>query len=149
MNTERGTKRHLAKPRQPEDFDGILIEAIDEALSSLGEDVKKSIYFHLGDLFKIERQEIPVRLNDFSSALEKIFGLGARHLEIMFMKRLHEKVKVTCKWPEYEWPLSKWIVPEMTFQKYVQLTRQKFETANRKKIEMGILVNEHEELERH
>ena len=149
MKTGRGAKRHLAKQRQPEDLDGILIEAIDEALSSLGEDVKKSIYFHLEDLFKIKKQEIPSRLSDFSNALEQIFGLGARHLEIMFMKNLHEKIKVTCKWPEYEWPLSKWIVPEMTFQEYVRLMRRNFETANTNKTEMGILLNEHEELQGH
>lgn len=142
MKTRRGAKRHFAKQRQLEDFDGIIIEAIDDALSSLGEDVKKSIYFHLKDLFKIGKQEIPRRLNDFSSALEKIFGLGARHLEIMFMKSLHEKVKVTCKWPEYEWPLSKWIAPEMTFQEYVQLMRQNFEGKNENKTEMGVILDE-------
>jgi hypothetical protein len=143
----RGAKRELAKQNQHENFDQIIVKAIDEALSSLGENVKTAIYFHLENLFKIRKQEIPSRLSDFSNALEQIFGLGARHLEIMFMKKLHDKTKVVCKWPVYEWPLSKWIVPEMTFQEYVQLMRQNYETSHENKIEMGILVNEREELQ--
>ena len=149
MKTARGVKRELAKQSRHKSFDQILLDAIDEALSSLGENVKFSIYFHLEDLFKIRKQEVPSRLSDFSNALEKIFGLGARHLEIMFMKNLHDKIKVTCKWPAYEWPLSKCVIPEMKFQEYVRIMRQNFETANQNKTEMGILVNEHEELQRY
>ena len=147
MKTARGAKRQLAKQSQHENFDQILLDAIDEALSSLGENLKVSIYFHLEDLFKIRKHEIPSRLSDFSNALEQIFGLGALHLEILFIKNLHAKIKVTCKWPTYEWPLSKWIVPEMTFQEYVSLIRQNFETAKANKIEMGILADEQEELQ--
>jgi hypothetical protein len=32
-------------------FDEILLEAVDEALSSLGESARESIYFHLKDKF--------------------------------------------------------------------------------------------------
>ncbi len=128
-------------------FDQILLESIDESLLSLGENVRTSIYFHLEDLFKIRKQEIPNRLSDFSNALKQIFGLGAKHLEIMFMKRLHAKVEAACELPDYKLP-SKWIVPEMTFQEYVCLMRPNFEGANEEKIEMGILVNEREELQK-
>ncbi len=130
MKTAKGAKRELAKHRQHENFDQILLEAIDEALSSLGENVKTAIYFQLEDLFKIKKQEIPAKISDFSSALEQLFGLGARQLEIMFIKNIHDKIKITCKWPTYEWPLSKWIVPEVTFQEYVRLMRQEFKAAN-------------------
>lgn len=142
MKTARGAKRQLAKQSRHENFDQILLGAIDEALSSLGENVKTSIYFHLEDLFKIRKQEIPSRLSDFSNALEQIFGLGARHLEILFIKNLHAKIKVTCKWPTHEWPLSKWIVTEMTFQEYVRLMRQKFKAANTNNIGRGLFENE-------
>jgi hypothetical protein len=98
--------------------------------------------------FKIKRQEILYRLEDFSCPLERIFGSGAMHLEILFMKKLHAKVEVTCKWPTYGWPFSKWIVPEMTFQEYVRLMLQNFEAANDDKVEMGVLINEQEELQK-
>jgi hypothetical protein len=142
LKTARGAKHELAKQRQHENFDQILLDAIDEALSSLGENVKTAVYFQLEDLFKIKKQEISIRLSDFSNALEQLFGLGARQLEIMFIKNLHDKIKVTCKWPTYEWPLSKWIVPEMTFQEYVRLMRQKFKAANINNIDRGLFENE-------
>jgi hypothetical protein len=111
LKTAKGAKRELAKKWQRENFDQILLDAIDEALSSLGENVKRTVYFQLEALFKIGKQDIPIRLSDFSNALEQLFGLGATHLELLFMKNLHDKIGVTFKWPEYERPSSKWIVP--------------------------------------
>jgi hypothetical protein len=75
-----------------EKFDKLLLEAIDEGLSSIGESSKQAIYFHLERGFNIKRQEFPDRIEDFKSAIEKIFGLGAGFLEILIMKRLYEKV---------------------------------------------------------
>jgi hypothetical protein len=138
----------LPKRSLTESFQQILLEAIDEALSSLGENVKTSVYFHLEKRFKVKHQDIPQKIEDFSEALEQIFGPGARHLEILFIKSIHKKIGVTCKWPEHEWPLSKWIVPEMTFQEYVQLMQQNFEAAHQNKIEMGVLLDEQEEIQK-
>ena len=132
----------MAKQSQHDNFDQILLDAIDEALSSLGENVMATVYFQLEDLFKIKKQEIPFRISDFSSALEQLFGLGARQLEIMFIKNLHDKIKVSCKWPTYEWPLSKWIVPEMTFQEYVRLMRQKFKDVSTNNKDRRLFENE-------
>jgi hypothetical protein len=126
-------------------FDNLLLEAIDEAFSSLGETVKVAIYFHLENTFEINKSDIPSKIASFSDALEKIFGAGAKHLEILFMKNLHAELEVTCKWPAYEYPLCKWIVPEMTFQEYVRLMRQNFEAKNKNKTEIGVRVNEQEE----
>ena len=128
--------------QQQEKFDQILLDAIDEALSSVGENVKSAVYFQLEDLFKIKKQEIPTRLIDFSNALEQLFGLGARQLEIMFITNVHDRIKITCKWPTYKWPLSKWIVPEMTFQEYVRLMRQNFKAANTSNRERRPFENE-------
>jgi hypothetical protein len=128
-------------------FNNLLLEAIDEAFSSLGESVKVAIYFHLENTFEIKKSDIPHSVADFSIALGKIFGPGARYLEILFMKNLHAKIEVTCRWPEYRWPLSKWIVPEVRFHEYVRLIRQNFEAKNENKTEMGVLVNEQEELQ--
>jgi hypothetical protein len=129
-------------------FNNLLLEAIDEAFSSLSESVKVAIYFHLENTFKIKKSDIPYSVADFSIALEKIFGPGARHLEILVMKNLHAKIEVTCKWPAYKWPLSKWIVPpEVTLHEYIRLMRQNFEAKNENKTEMGVLMNEQEELQ--
>jgi hypothetical protein len=73
------------------DFEKVVTEAVDEGLSSLGDSSKQAIYFHLEKSFNIKRQEIPNRIEDFTNALEKIFGLGANFLEILIEERLNEK----------------------------------------------------------
>jgi hypothetical protein len=118
-NAETLNKPQISADRISEEFDKLLLEAIDEALSSLGEAVKNSIYSHLQNDFRIKRDEIPDRICEFSDILHKIFGLGAGRLEVKCMKNICEKVKVSMAWPEYEWPMSKWIVTDITFQEYV------------------------------
>jgi len=46
----------LAKLSEHENFDQLLLEAIDEGLSGLGEAGKASIYIHLEGLFKIRKE---------------------------------------------------------------------------------------------
>ena len=99
-------------------FEEVLQDSIDEAFSSLGETVKASIYFHLEHKFLITRRDIPFRIGDFSDALERIFGLGARQLELLIMKNLYEKVNCL-----YRWEGPKWLVPDLTFKQYVELIR--------------------------
>jgi len=103
-------------------FEDVLLESIDEAFSSLGESVKASIWFHLEHEFLIARQDIPFRVEDFSDALERIFGVGARHLELLMMRLLYEKVNCL-----YKWQGPKWLVPDLTFKKYVELLRIAYE----------------------
>lgn len=73
-------------------FDEILLEAVDEGLSSLGESSKQAIYFHLEKSFNIRKPEIPSRVRDFAGAIHGIFGLGADFLEILIMKGIREKI---------------------------------------------------------
>jgi hypothetical protein len=107
-------------------FDGFLIEAIDEALSSLGEPVKNTVYLHLQNDFNIEKNEIPKQIDEFLDIMHKIFGLGASRLEIKFMQNLHSKIKVSIELTECEWPLSKWIVDDISFTEYVNSMRKKY-----------------------
>ena len=116
----------LDKYAYEEDFDDILLETIDETLSSLGEPVKNAFYFHLQTNFNISKNEIPKKIYEFSNIVQKIFGSGAGRLEIKLMKTLHSKIDVNVKWPEYEAPLSKWIVTDMTFIEYVNSMRQNY-----------------------
>jgi hypothetical protein len=106
----------LSKRKLEKKFSDILLESIDEALLTLGENAKSSIYFYLQAKFAISKQEIPKRISDFSDALEQIFGVGARQIEILIMKCLNERIKCT-----YQWVGPKWLVPELTFKKYVAL----------------------------
>jgi hypothetical protein len=99
------------------DFEKLLMESVDEALTSLGESAKQSIYFHLEDKFKISKEEIPRRIEDFADGIEKIFGLGAHFIEILIMKKLYEKIGKSLEWNEKE---------EFVFVNYVKAARQSF-----------------------
>ena len=75
-------------------FDILLLSVIDEALTSLGESAKQSIYFHIEKKFGVPSNSIPGNLEEFQAGLEKIFGVGARFIEILIMKNLHAKIGV-------------------------------------------------------
>lgn len=112
MNRNDGNKK----------FESVLLKAIDDAFSTLGENVKTSIYFHLEHRFFLPKQDIPYRIEDFSDALEKIFGVGAKHLEILIMKKLNEEI--VCF---YEWAGPRWLMPNLTFREYVELLKLFYE----------------------
>jgi hypothetical protein len=134
---------NLNRNNRDKKFEQILLGSIDEAFSTLGESVKKSIYFHLEHKFMIARQDIPYSIDNFSDALERIFGLGARHLEILIMKKLHEKI--TCF---YEWNGPSWLVPDLTFRQYVELMRLCYE--DKGKIgEVEVWIDAEEKQEQH
>ena len=80
------------KPSGTEDFELLLSEAIDEGLSLLGDSGKKAIYFYLDKQYDIKQHEMGARVEDFSVALEKIFGLGAVFLQTLILKRLYLKM---------------------------------------------------------
>ncbi len=74
-------------------FNKNLLRAIDEALNSLGESVRQSIYFHLEKEIGVSRNEIPEKLEQFQGGLKEIFGAGAQVLEISIMKNLHMQIR--------------------------------------------------------
>jgi len=74
------------------EFERLLLGSIDEALLTLGESAKQSTYFHIERTFAVSREEIPENLEGFQEALEKIFGIGARYIEILIMKYLYAKI---------------------------------------------------------
>lgn len=73
-------------------FEKVLLEAIDEEFSLLGESAKKAIFFYLEKDYRINKQDIPYRVEAFTEAIEKIFGVGAKILEIGIMKNLFNKM---------------------------------------------------------
>lgn len=97
-------------------FERLLLEAVDEGLSSLGELTKQAVYFHLEKTFKISKRDIPYKIDEFANAIEGIFGSGAKLLEIQIMRRLHEKVGHVYKYfPEGR--------DDLVFAEYVRAVR--------------------------
>jgi hypothetical protein len=108
-------------------FEEVLLEAIDEGLSLLGESSKQAIYFHLEKTFKMNRVDIPYRIEEFTDAIEKIFGTGAKILEIQIMKCLFNKVGYTFRY----YPRQK----SLTFTEYiaaVKLEKNNYENIRKK-----------------
>lgn len=78
-------------------FEELLLEAIDDGLASLDESAKQAFYYHLEETFNINRQDIPYKVEEFTDAVEKIFGAGAKIIEIKIMKFLFKKVGYSLK----------------------------------------------------
>jgi predicted RND superfamily exporter protein len=97
-------------------FDKLLLSAVDEALSSLGESAKQSIYFHI-ETSNVTRNKIPENLQEFQAGLEKIFGVGARFIEILIMKNLYAKIGQ---------PLIMEKSEQLEFIEYVNTAKQSF-----------------------
>jgi hypothetical protein len=82
----------LARNLTRSKFEDLLREAVDKELFSLGESAKQAIRYYLEKGFILDRQEIPYRVKDFATAIEKFFGVGATFLETIILKQLYEKV---------------------------------------------------------
>ena len=133
----------MAKLSQYKNFDQLLLEAIDQGLSGLGGAGKASIYIYLEGLFNIRKQEIPNKLDDFSNALHRIFGLGARQLEILILKNLQAKVGSLCKMDT-----PSWLAQDLTFTRYVELMKLNYK--NTEKIgEAEVLIDAGEQQEQY
>ena len=105
-----------------------MLEAVDEGLSSLGTVSRQAIYFHLEKSFRITKQEIPSKIEVFADAIEKIFGKGADFLEILIMKRLHEKTGGNIEWNE---------AMDFALIDYVDVAKQSFLKNNKTKSKKG------------
>lgn len=80
-----------------EDFNRFLLEAVDDGLSPLGSIAKQAVYIHLKKKFNINKEDIPNRIDEFTTAIEEIFGVGAQLIEIQVMKSLYGKVRPFCR----------------------------------------------------
>ena len=85
-------RKKKQKPRE-NSFEATIIEAVDESFSPFGHSSKQAIYFHLENTFKITKQEIPYKIEEFADAIEQIFGAGAKLIEIRIIEALHKRIQ--------------------------------------------------------
>lgn len=76
----------------PDYFSKVLLAAIEEGLSSLGNSPREAIFYHLEASFQLKKEDIPLNMTEFKQALEKIFGPGTPYLEKLISTRLYEKL---------------------------------------------------------
>jgi len=85
----------------------IILAAVEDGLSSLGDSPKQAIIFHLETSFHIKKEYIPENLTEFTKALEGIFGPGASYLEKLILKHLYGKLGL--KFEEKSWNFQEYI----------------------------------------
>ena len=78
----------------PDNFSRIVLAAIEEDLSSLGNSPREAIFYHLEASFQLKKEDIPLNLTEFKQALEKIFGPGTPYIEKLITRRLCEKLEL-------------------------------------------------------
>jgi hypothetical protein len=116
-------------------FERLLLKTIDEGLASLGKSPKRVVYFYLEKKFNVKKREIPYKIEEFVDALEKIFGLGAKFLEILIIKQLYEKVGQIFEWNEGQ--------TDLIFTEYVAAARRSF--LKKKQLQIQYMSKELEE----
>lgn len=126
------------------EFNKLLLDSIDEALTLLGKDAKNAVYFYL-EVHNLTKKEIPDKINEFSSTLEKLVGVGAQLIELAIMKNLHAKIDVEWSWK----PQNPWALPDLTFKEYVDKAKEQFINTIKFAPETGILLTEKEAMEKY
>ena len=92
-------KVSISKSRGNLDFKKLVLEAVDDGLSLLGECSKQALFSYLDSTFKIKKQDIPEKIEEFTNAIERIFGNGAKLLEIEILRQLCKKVEHNFEYP--------------------------------------------------
>ncbi|MGD9131937.1 MAG: hypothetical protein PVH73_10260 [Candidatus Bathyarchaeota archaeon] len=122
VEKRRGFNSENREAEKKTKFEEVLLEAIDEGLSLLGDSSKQALYVHLEKAVKMNKLDIPYRIEDFADAIEKLFGAGAKILEIHIMKCLFKKVGYNFK----HYPKQK----DLTFTDYITTVKLKREANN-------------------
>jgi len=87
------------------DLDFFLLQAIDESLSSLGEEVKSAVHLCLERL-NVRKREIPLKTGIFTRVINELLGSGASVLEFCIAKRLYEKIGMDFNWKESDFDFN-------------------------------------------
>jgi hypothetical protein len=74
-----------------QNFDDILLKAVDEGLETLGESSKTIIYFHLQNKYALRREDIPRKPECFGLAIRCLLGMSGSFIETLVIKNLCAK----------------------------------------------------------
>ena len=78
-------------------FGQIVLEAIDESLSVLGDEPRRAVYQYLATIQSLQREDIPEKLEDFSQGMKKALGGASSVLQKVMLKKLFQKIGSTFK----------------------------------------------------
>lgn len=113
------------------DFEKLLAEVIDESLSSLGENMKLTVYSHLEEAFGVHKSEIANRVASFAQAVDEILGVDAGNVEALILKRVYERLGRKVEWSPHSGP---------SFVQQVKLVRSQLYTDFVSKMQSAVAV---------
>ena len=77
-----------------DEFNAILLSALDDALLALGEIVRKTIYECLETRNQVRRDQMLEKLQAFQQGLHELLGEGAVVIEKQAMKNLYHRLRL-------------------------------------------------------
>jgi hypothetical protein len=98
--------RRLSRTSERE-FNDLVIESLDESLAMvLGEIAKWAVYDGIDRKYEIARSQVTKRLGEFTTALERIFGVTtSQTMTRVVIKRLYTKLGLTfVERPDWRFP---------------------------------------------
>jgi len=97
-----GSSRSILAKNAPVEviFEAMIGQAVEDALSALGERPKEAVYHHLKIVYGIDKEDIPDKIEAFASAIEQTFGSVAKLIEIKIIERLHSQYEDFCFVPK-------------------------------------------------
>lgn len=104
------------KVASQDNFSGILLEAINQTLSSLGKSRKRKVYSYLEKELGIKRKEVLFRISEFSRAIEKVLGTDAFNYKTKLLIEVDKKLNAIDRPKNFDC-----LVPNLTFEDYIQI----------------------------
>ncbi len=95
--TGKEALEQVREMRDPKRFDQIVLEAVDEALSTFGESCKQAIYHYAETRHQTKREEICNKTEAFDNALKDLFGTGAELISQSTAKSIYERLGLSFK----------------------------------------------------
>lgn len=101
---------------KPQVFSQLLLEAIDDSLSILGDEPRRALYQYLATMHSLDREDIPDKLEDFLVGLKKALGGASLVIQRIILRKLFQKLGSTFRES-----------PQLEFADYIGDARRRFD----------------------
>ncbi len=99
----------------------MLLDCVDDGLSVLGNEPKEAVYQYLATIHSLDREQIPDKVDEFSTGLRKALGGASRVIERLILKKLFQRVGSTFR-----------ETADLEFTDYVMDAKRRFEIVSMK-----------------
>ncbi|MEM3646714.1 MAG: hypothetical protein QW334_01020 [Thermofilum sp.] len=74
-----------------------VLACVDKGLSHLGETIKHVVYWYLENECGLKKEEIPEKPEEFITGLEKMYGPGARVIEMNILSEMRSEFGINSE----------------------------------------------------